>query len=204
MADDHSIVRRGMKHLFGLTQDISVVADVASGKEVLSLLPSGDFDIILLDMTMSGVSGVNLISYIHQHYPKIPILVLSMHNEPQIAKRALNAGAAGYITKDSEPEVLLDAVRKVAQGGRFIESIMAEQMVFADQNTEQTPLHEQLSKREYEILLLVAQGKNLNEIADHISISNKTVSTYKRRLMQKMEISSNADLVRYVMENNLT
>jgi len=203
MADDHGIVREGMKHLFALTADIAVVAEAANGGQVLERLQQGGFDVILLDMSMPGVSGVNLITRIRSHSPHIPILVLSMHNEPQIARRALNAGAAGYLTKDSEPEILVTAVRKVAQGGRFVDPALAGQLVFETNDPGQKAPHEQLSEREYEILLLLAKGKSLNEIADELAISNKTVSTHKTRLMQKMNFSSNADLVHYAVANGL-
>jgi len=203
MADDHGIVREGLKHLFALTADIAVVAEAVNGGQVLERLQQGDFDVILLDMSMPGVSGVNLITRIRSHSPHIPILVLSMHNEPQIARRALNAGAAGYLTKDGEPEILLTAVRKVAQGGCFIDPALAGQMVFETNDPGQKAPHEQLSERECEILLLLAKGKSLNEIADELAISNKTVSTHKTRLMQKMNFSSNADLVHYAVANGL-
>lgn len=203
MADDHGIVREGLKHLFALTADIAVVAEAVNGGQVLERLQQGDFDVILLDMSMPGVSGVNLITRIRSHSPHIPILVLSMHNEPQIARRALNAGAAGYLTKDGEPEILLTAVRKVAQGGCFIDPALAGQMVFETNDPGQKAPHEQLTEREYEILLLLAKGKSLNEIADELAISNKTVSTHKTRLMQKMNFSSNADLVHYAVANGL-
>lgn len=203
MADDHCIVREGMKHLFALTDDISVEAEAVNGGQVLDRLRQGGFDMVLLDMSMPGVSGVNLITRICTYSPQIPILVLSMHNEPQIARRALNAGARGYLTKDSEPEILLAAVRKVAQGACFIDPVLAEQMVFETNDPEQKALHEQLSEREREILLLLAKGKSLNEIADELAISNKTVSTHKMRLMQKMNFSNNADLVRYAVASGL-
>jgi len=203
MADDHGIVREGMKHLFALTADIAVVAEAVNGGQVLERLQQGGFDVILLDMSMPGVSGVNLITRIRAHSPHIPILVMSMHNEPQIARRALNAGAAGYLTKDSEPEILLTAVRKVAQGGRFVDPALAGQLVFETNDPGQKAPHEQLTEREYEILLLLAKGKSLNEIADELAISNKTVSTHKTRLMQKMNFSSNADLVHYAVANGL-
>lgn len=203
MADDHGIVREGLKHLFALTADIAVVAEAVNGGQVLERLQQGDFDVILLDMSMPGVSGVNLITRIRSYSPHIPILVLSMHNEPQIARRALNAGAAGYLTKDGEPEILVTAIRKVALGGRFVDPALAGQLVFETNDPGQKAPHEQLTERECEILLLLAKGKSLNEIADELAISNKTVSTHKTRLMQKMNFSSNADLVHYAVANGL-
>jgi len=203
MADDHGIVREGIKQLFALTNDISVAAEAVNGGQVLEKLRHANFDLLLLDMSMPGVSGVSLIERVRLHSPKLPVLVLSMHNEPQIARRALSAGAEGYVTKDSEPEILLAAVRKVARGGRFIDPAMAEQMVFDNLGSAHTNLHEQLSEREREILLLLAKGVSLNHIADSLAISSKTVSTHKMRLMQKMGISTNADLVRYAVSHGL-
>ncbi|MFT5294410.1 MAG: DNA-binding NarL/FixJ family response regulator [Colwellia sp.] len=202
IVDDHVIVRKGMKQLFSLADDISVAAEASNGGQVLDLLRQNSFDIILLDMSMSGISGTSLISRVRIHSPQIPILILSMYNDPQIVKRALNAGASGYLTKDSEPEIVLLAIRKVAQGGRFIAPELAEKIVFSVTSSEDSKLHKQLSDREYEIFLLLVKGNSLNEIASEFSISSKTVSTHKMRLMQKMSITNNADLVRYAMENN--
>ena len=203
MADDHGIVREGIKGLFALTSDITVTQEAVNGGKVLEKLRQNEFDLLLLDMSMPGVSGVSLITRVRTHSPRLPILVLSMYNEPQIARRALGAGAVGYVTKDSEPEILLAAVRKVATGGRFIEPAMAEQLVFDVRDAEETELHENLSDREREILLLLAKGVSLNDIADSLAISNKTVSTHKMRLMRKMHISTNADLVRYAVNHSL-
>jgi len=203
MAEDHEIGREGMKQLFALTSDITVIAEAVNGAEALDQIRQHTFDLILLDMSMPGVSGVNLITRIKANCPDVPILVLSMHNEPQIARRALNSGASGYLTKDSEPEILLSAMRKVAQGGRFVDPVLAQQMVFEVNNSEQKLPHELLSEREYEIFLHIARGKSLNEIAEQLVISNKTVSTHKMRLMQKMNFSSNAELVRYAVDNSL-
>jgi len=203
MVEDHAIVREGMKQLFALTSDITVIAEAVNGAEALEQVRQQTFDLILLDMSMPGVSGVNLITRIKTNCPDVPILVLSMHNEPQIARRALNSGASGYLTKDSEPEILLLAMRKVAQGGRFVDPVLAQQMVFEVNNSEQKLPHELLSEREYEILVHISRGKSLNEIAEQLVISNKTVSTHKMRLMQKMKFASNAELVHYAVDNDL-
>ncbi len=203
MAEDHSILREGLKQLFGLAADIEVVAEAVNGKQVLELLRQGDFDMILLDMSMPGISGVNLIARIHKQLPDMPILVLSMHNELQIARRALGAGANGYLTKDSEPEILLAAIRKVAKGSRFIDPMLAEQMVFESSVPTESLPHESLSQREYEIFMLLAKGMSLNAIADQLVISSKTVSTHKMRLMQKMQFTCNAELVRYAVDHDL-
>ncbi|MGB9130793.1 MAG: response regulator transcription factor [Thiobacillus sp.] len=203
IADDHSIVRQGLKTIASLVDDILVVGEAVSGGQVLDCLAEKEVDIIVLDMSMPGVSGVNLIARIRAMSPDLPILVLSMHNEPQIARRALKAGADGYLTKDNEPETLLGAIRKVAAGGRFIDPVLAEHMAFEAGGTGTGFPHEQLSKREFEILRLLAKGKNLNEIADELAISNKTVSTHKMRLMQKMNFNSNTELLRYAIDHSL-
>lgn len=203
IADDHVIVRGGLKQLFGLMGDIVVAGEAADGAEVLAMLQQGEFDLLLLDLTMPGLSGVNLISRIRTLKPKLPILVLSMHNELQVAKRVLQAGAVGFVTKGSMQEILMDAVRKVAAGGRFIDPVIAEQLLFEKPvNGETSPL-ERLSERELHILKLLAMGKGINEIAVELFISNKTVSTHKARLMQKMNFQSNAELVRYAADQGL-
>lgn len=202
MADDHGIVREGLKQLFALSQDIVVVHEAVSGGEVLTALRAGGADLILLDMTMPGISGVNLITRLRAHVPCPPILVLSMHNEIQIARRALAAGVAGYLTKDSDPATLMAAIRKVAAGGRFIDPALAEKMVFDSGNAEQPP-HDVLSEREYDVLRLLVHGMGVNQIADELKISNKTVSTHKARLMQKMDFHNNAELVRYAVAHGL-
>jgi DNA-binding NarL/FixJ family response regulator len=203
IADDHAIVREGLKQLFALDQDLMVAGEAVDGAAVLETVRQGDFDLVLLDMTMPGVSGVNLISRIRAQENAPPILVLSMHNELQIARRALNAGAAGYLTKDSRPDILIAAIRKVAAGGRFIDPSLAEQMVFESSGSAQRPPHELLSDREFHILRLLVRGMNVNDVADELAISNKTVSTHKARLMQKMDIHSNAELVRYAVAHGL-
>lgn len=203
IADDHAIVREGLKQLFALWADVSVAGEAVNGAQVLEAVRQNEIDLLLLDMTMPGVSGVELIARVRAHSPSLPILVLSMHNEPQIARRALASGASGYLTKDSDPEMLMAAIRKVAGGGRFIDPELAESMVFdSGGNGERLP-HELLSEREFHILRLLVQGRSINEIADELSISNKTVSTHKARLMQKLNFQNNAELVRYGIDHGL-
>lgn len=204
IADDHTIVREGLKQLFALVADIKVVGVATSGAAVLEALRHDAADLLLLDMTMPGISGVELITRVRAQNPEQKILVLSMHNEPQIARRALSAGAAGYLTKDSDPEVLLAAIRRVAGGGRFIDPGLAEAMVFAATGDNGAATHEQLSEREQQILRLLVRGRSVNEIADELVISNKTVSTHKSRLMQKLNLQNNAELVRYGVEHGLS
>lgn len=204
IADDHAIVRAGLKQLFTLAPDVVVAGEAATGAQVMELLRRAPVDQVLLDMTMPGIHGADLVARIRAHHPALPILVLSMHIEPQIARRALKAGASGYLGKDSEPEVLLAAIRKVATGGRFLDPALAEQMVFDTLAPDPQKPHERLTDREFQILALLAHGATVNDVADRLAISNKTVSTHKARLMQKMGFRSNADLVRYGMMHDLS
>ena len=203
IADDHVVVRSGLKQLFELMGDIVVAGEATNGDEVLEVLRQTEFDLILLDLTMPGLSGVNLITRIHALYEKVPVLVLSMHNELHIAKRVLQAGASGYVTKGSEQDTLMAAIRKVAAGGRYIDPCVAEQMMFEKPLAREALPHERLSERELHIMKLIAMGKSINDIADELFISNKTVSTHKARLMQKLNFLSNAELVRYAADNGL-
>ncbi len=203
IADDHAIVRSGLKQLLSLAPDITVESEAADGKQVLEGLRHGLPDLVLLDLNMPGTSGPDLIARIRSHWPSLPILVLSMHNEPQVAARVLKAGAHGYVTKDSELDVLLTAIRRVASGGRYIVQELAEQLVFDRSANDDRPVHTLLSDRELEILRLLVQGRSVNEIADQLCISNKTVSTHKARLMDKMNLHTTADLVRYAMAHPL-
>jgi DNA-binding NarL/FixJ family response regulator len=203
IADDHAIVRGGLKQMFALSGDLQVVGEATNGPEVLACLRGEPFDLLLLDINMPGISGVELIARVRAHRPDLPILVLTMHNEAQVAARALKAGANGYVTKDSEPDILLAAIRKVSAHGKYITPDMAEKMVFDATSTTQRPLHSTLSQRELEVLRQLTNGKSVNEIAEQLAISNKTVSTHKARLMEKMNIASMADLMRYALQNDL-
>lgn len=202
IADDHNIVREGLKQLFNLMVNIEVAGEAVNGAEVLYAVRKGGFDLLLLDMTMPGINGVELIGRIRAQQPKLPILVLSMHNEPQIVKRALKAGASGYLTKDVDPKRLLAAIHKVAEGGRCVDEAVAESILF-DADDGVGPPHGKLSDREFEILKLLVKGQSVGEIAVMLSISNKTVSTHKARLLEKLDLKTNAELVRYALTNGL-
>ena len=204
LVDDHALVREGLKQLFALTSDIVIAAEAINGSQLLEALQTQRFDVVLLDITMPGISGPDLIARIRAREDAPPVLILSMHNEPQIARRALAAGAAGYLTKDNNPEVLLAAVRKVASGGRFIDPVLAQSIALEiTQPGSPAALHEHLTDRELQIFTLLARGTSVNEIADQLVISNKTVSTHKARLMEKMNLASNADLVRYALHHRI-
>lgn len=203
IADDHTLMREGLKQLFVLMGDIEIAGEATNGAQVLDRIRQGGIDLALLDMTMPGISGEDLIQRIRGHCPELRILVLSMHNEPQVAQRALKAGANGYMSKDGDPESLLAAIRKVAAGGRFIDPSVAEKMAFESAGLDGRPGHDCLTDRELQILRLLARGMGVNEIAEELAISNKTVSTHKARMMEKMSFVNNADLIRYALANSL-
>lgn len=203
IADDHTIMREGLKYLFTLTDDLRVVAEAENGTIVLELLRQDDIDLLLLDINMPGLSGEDLIARIHTLHPQQKILVLSMHNEPQIAQRSLRAGAAGYLCKTCAPETLLSAIRRVASGARFIDPQIAERIALDASGLQQQAHHEKLTEREFQILRLFARGTNVSRIAETLAISSKTVSTHKARLMDKMGFTSNAEIVRYAVSQRL-
>jgi DNA-binding NarL/FixJ family response regulator len=203
IADDHAVVRSGLKQILATATDVTVVDEAASGADVLAKLRAVEADLLTLDIAMPGISGVDLIRRIHGEYPDMPILILSIHNEPQVVSRALRAGASGYVTKDSDPEVLLAAIRKLVTGGRFIDPTLVDAVIF-QRHSSDVPPHEILSDREFEVLRLLASGRSINAIAEDFALSAKTVSTHKRRLMQKLGISNNAELFRYSMRHGLS
>lgn len=203
IAEDHAIVRGGLKRIFALESDITVVGEAVSGAEVLDWLQYDTFNLLLLDMNMPGISGADLITRIRAHRSDLAILVLSMHNVPQIAAMALRAGASGYITKDCEPDMLLDAMRKVTTGGSYIAPDLAQRMVFDVTSSRPRPPHSQLTERELEIFLMLSRGMAVNEIATQLALSSKTVSTHKARMMEKMNLGHLADLMRYAITHEL-
>ncbi|HYS68388.1 MAG TPA: response regulator transcription factor [Paraburkholderia sp.] len=202
IADDHAIVRGGLKQIIATTTDIVVAAEASQGSEVLDRLRTGQFDLMLLDMTMPGISGVDLIRRVRAEEPRLPVLVLSIHNEAQVVSRALRAGATGYVTKDSDPDVLLAAIRKLAAGGRFIDPKLVDAMVF-ETHSGDAPPHEILSDREFQVLRMLSAGQSINDIAESCSLSAKTISTHKMRLMQKLGLTNNAELIRYAIRHGL-
>ncbi|WP_031363752.1 response regulator [Caballeronia sordidicola] len=203
IADDHAIVRSGLKQIIATTADIEVTGEAAQGAEVIEKLRIWRVDLLLLDMTMPGISGVDLIRRVRTEYPALPVLVLSIHNEAQVVARAVRAGATGYVTKDSDPDILLAAIRKLAGGGRFIDPKLVDVMVFDTHSSDAAP-HEILSDREFQVLHLLAAGKSINAIAEVLVLSAKTISTHKMRLMQKLGIENNAELIRYAIKHGLT
>jgi DNA-binding NarL/FixJ family response regulator len=202
LADDHGLVREGLRGILAKGVDIEVAAEAANGDEVLALVKKQEFDLALLDLSMPGLSGLALIKRLKIEKPKLRILVLSMHGESQYAARALKAGASGYLTKDSAAAQLLGAIRKIAAGGVHISEAAAAQLIGQSATDDAAP-HLTLSDREYEILRRIVAGRTVTEIAAALSVSVKTVSTHKARILQKLNLSGTADLVRYALEHGL-
>lgn len=197
IADDHTIMREGLKRLFELDKDIRIIGEAANGTQTLEQLRNLPVDLLLLDISMPGLSGEALISRIHHQYPELPILVLSMHCDPQLAIRVLRAGATGYITKSQPPETLISAVHKVESGASYIDPELLEQIALSSLKPVSRCGPDSLTNREFQIMRLLADGFSVNAVAQQLMISNKTVSTHKINLMEKMGFSSNADLIKY-------
>ena len=203
IADDHTLMRDGLKQILATAGDMVVAGEASDGFETLDKVRSGEWDLLLLDMSMPGRSGIDLIKQIKIEKPRLPILVLSMHKESEYAVRSIRAGAAGYLCKDSASQQLLNAIRAVAAGGRFISPEVAADLAFGLILRDDRPPHTLLSDREFLIFCKLAAGDAIGEIAHRLNLSVKTVSTYKTRLLQKMQMSSVADLVRYGLEHDL-
>lgn len=204
IAHGHAIIRCGLLHLCTLADDIEVVGQVGCGSDVIDFLRNGVCDLIMLDLSMPGISGTDLIQRIQAREPRLPVLVLSRNNDSQIARHVLKAGVAGYVTNDVEPEILLAAVRKIVAGGSHIDPDLAAQIVFETAGGLARYPHEKLSSREMSIFRLFVSGKSVNQIADDLCISNKTVSTHKTRMMEKMGFHSNLEMLRYGLDCGLS
>ena len=203
ITDDHQLVRDGLVQYLSMSPDIQIVAKAASGEEILEKLRVTTPDLLLLDMTMPGESGVGLLGHIKSLYPKMLILVLSMHNEVNMVLRAMKAGASGYICKDCSPQTLLDAIRKIISTGKYLSPQMAEQLAYASAVPEAENIEHILSQRELEVFRLIVEGQDFGEIANQLFISDKTVSTHKSHLLSKLGLKNTAELVRYAMEHQL-
>ena len=203
IADDHTMMREGLKQILGGYSDIQIAGEAANGLETLGKIRQLELDVLLLDLDMPGRSGTELIKQIKDEKPKLPILVLSMHKEDIYAGRVLRAGASGYLCKDGAPSELIHAIRKVVAGGVFITQAAAENLALGQIPNRDVLPHTLLSDREFQVFKLIAQGSGITEIAERLSISVKTISTHKTRLMQKMKMENTADLVRYALKNEL-
>lgn len=203
IADDHTIVREGLKQLLSAADDLRVIGEAQNGHDVLKQVRDNDFEVLLLDMSMPGKSGIELIKQVHAEKPKLRILVLSMHEEEQYAVRALKAGAAGYMTKESAGAQLLAAIRKVASGGAFISPAVAEQFALGAMPQTEGPPHAALSDREFQVFQMLVHGVSVSAIAGRLNLSVKTVSTHKANIMQKMNMTNQSELIRYALNHRL-
>jgi len=203
IADDHAIVRQGLKQIVAETRDMVVAGEASNGQELFNKLKEDDYDVIVLDITMPGRSGMDVLRQLRSERPRLPVLILSVHSEEQYALRALRAGASGYLTKESAPDELVVAIRKVSLGGKYISSSLAEKLAFElEVGREQAP-HETLSDREYQVMCMIASGKTVTEIAQELYLSEKTISTYRTRILEKMQMKNNAELTYYAIKNGL-
>lgn len=203
VADDHAIVRKGMIQILMDAQELFDVEEADSGQQVIDMLQKSDYDVVVLDISMPGRSGLETLILIKAENPEQRVLMLSMHPEEQYAMRVLKAGASGYLMKESAPNDLIEAVQKVAQGHKYITPSLAEALANSfDRDSEGMP-HEKLSDREFEVLILIAKGKAVKEIADELFLSTKTVHTYRSRIMEKMDLKGTAELIHYTLQNHL-
>lgn len=203
IADDHPIVRAGLKQILSDASDIEVAAEAGDGHELLKLIRKERVDVVLLDITMPGFMGLDALKQIKVEKPDLPILVLSMHPEDQYGIRVLKAGASGYLMKSTAPDQLVGAIRKVYRGGRYVSPSLAEKMAFGLQTGATELPHEALSDREYQVLCMIASGKTVKEIAAELALSEKTVSTYRTRILEKMDMKSNSELTHYAIKLGL-
>ncbi|WP_319242249.1 response regulator transcription factor [uncultured Propionivibrio sp.] len=203
LADDHAIIRDGVRQILSDTEDLEVAGEAANGIEVMQRIREGVWHVLVLDISMPGRGGIELIRMIRDERHDVPILVLSMHQEEQYAVRALKAGAQGYVTKESDADLLVSAIRKVANGGVFVSDKVAELMVRSGQSACDVAPHQLLSDREYQIFGKLVQGRGLSEIAAELSLSVKTISTHKTHILHKMGLANNAELVRYAIARGL-
>lgn len=203
IADDHAIVREGLKRIVSSVDDMQVIGEAADGTEVMQRVRELSFDVLMLDLSMPGRSGMELIKLVHAEKPKLRILVLSMHQELQYAVRAIKSGASGYLTKESAPSLLEQAIRKLAGGGAFISAEVAEQLALGAMPGGKGLPHENLSNREFEVLRMLVEGISVTEIALRLKLSVKTVSSHKANLMQKMGLANQSELIRYALKHGL-
>ena len=203
VADDHPIVRMGLKQIIMETADIVVADEAADGQQVMDKLGQSRYDVVLLDISMPGRHGIDILKEIRSLRPELPVLILSMYPEEQYGVRALKAGASGYVVKGSSPDELLLAIRKVSQGGKYISGSLAERLASRLEIDSAGTAHEALSDREYQVMQLIASGKTVTEIAQSMLLSVKTISTYRRRVLEKMQMKTNAELTHYAIDIGL-
>ncbi len=204
ICDDHPIFREGVKKILARATDMTVDAEASDGRELMDKLQEFPTDVVLLDLSLPGVNGLDVLKTLRGFHPGAPVVILSMHPEEQYAVRALRAGARGYVTKGSVPTELISAIRKVAGGGRYVGPALAEALARAVDSGEEKPAHEQLSDREYQVLVLITSGKGIQEIARELNLSPPTVGTYRTRILGKLGLTTTAELIRYGVTHNLS
>lgn len=200
--DDHAVVRRGLKQIIEEEPDMKVVGEARDGRDAISVIRQADCDVVILDITLPGISGIEVLHHLRHEHPDLPVLIMSMHEEEQYALRVLKAGASGYLKKDSIPEELIKAIRKIIAGGKYISPSFSETLI-PGQKLSENPLHENLSNREFQIMCMIARGTALKDIGETLCISGKTVSTYRTRILEKMGMKTNADIVGYALKHKL-
>jgi len=203
IADDHAVVREGLRQILSGVPDMAVAGEAESGQEVLNLLKKNEYTVLVLDIAMRGKSGLEVLKELKVDYPRLPVLILSMYPEDQYAVRVMRSGAAGYMTKDTAPEELVGAIRRVAQGRKYISPSLAETLASNLDINAGRPVHQTLSDREYQVMCMIASGKKVGEIAEALSLSVKTISTYRTRILEKMRLKNNAELTLYAVEQRL-
>lgn len=203
IVDDHPIMRKGLKQVLLEASDIVVAGEASNGQEALSQVLENEFQVVLLDISMPGRSGLEVLSQLKSLRPSLNILILSTYPEEQYAVRALKSSASGYLTKESLPEELIAAIRKVSDGGKYVSAALAEKLAFDLAGDATKPLHEALSDREYQVMCMIASGKTVKVIADELALSVKTISTYRRRILDKMQMKNNAELTHYAIRQGL-
>jgi DNA-binding NarL/FixJ family response regulator len=201
--DDHEVVREGVKKIFNDKLGPIIFGEAGAAPDALKIVREQDWDVVVLDLSLGSRSGLELLKELKQIRPRLPVLIFSMHPEEQYARRAFKAGAAGYVTKDSPRAELAEAVNRVAAGGKYVTAALAEKLIVDFARGADRLRHETLSDREFEVMRLIASGKTLNEIATLLSLSDKTISTYRARVLEKIGLNSNAELIRYAIENKL-
>lgn len=203
IADDHPIVRAGFKQVLSETPDMEVTDEAGNGQEAMACIRKKELDVVLLDISMPGRSGLEVLKELKEEKPKLPVLILSMYPEEQYAIRALRAGASGYLTKASAPNELISAIRKVAEGGKYISATLGERLTDFLGTDMTRPPHELLSDREYQVMLMIASGRTVSSIAEELCLSVKTISTYRTHILEKMRMKNNAEITFYAVQNGL-
>jgi two-component system, NarL family, invasion response regulator UvrY len=203
IADDHAVVRRGLKDILADESDMEIGGEASTAQELLDLVRKGSWDAVVLDISLPGRNGLEVLAELKRERPTLPVLIHTMHSEDQFARRALRAGASGYLTKDSAPTELVKALRKIVNGGKYVGAAFAEALASSmDAGAVEAP-HQALSDREFEVFRLLASGKTVSEVAEQLSLSVKTVSTYRSRILTKMQMKNNADLMRYALQHRI-